>query len=307
MRKVWSHLFLLSVMAFSSACALTKPTVASNHPPTVPVSSQKQDSTATPTITVSAPWKPFVQLEADLEAVATAGYSRVCVFDLEAIRDYPDPRYVLLLQEYANLGIEITIYVQKIKADQNTLDLVRAIGGSQIIVYEQELLELFRAAGIKTYWWSGVAFPYAHSEQPQYLDWPDLRSEQVRQALADWAVQIPPSIEDGLSLDYIRWNQVGDERTAEQVTDLLRKIRRNWKRVGKGSLSAAVYPYLGASPNHGGALSVGQKWNEWLRDGLVDWVYPMAYNSQYLAEYIEEWQEYEVARIVPCLSVMDYN
>ncbi|HDQ70507.1 MAG TPA: hypothetical protein ENN19_00220 [Chloroflexi bacterium] len=247
-----------------------------------------------------------MQLQTDLEIVTAAGYSRVCLFDLEAIRDYPDPGYVPLLKAYANRDLDITVYVQKVEANQETLDLVWAIGASRVILYEVDLLNLFQAAGVKTDWWSGVAYSYNHLKRPQYLGWPDLRGEQMRQELADWAMQMPP-ITGGLSLDYIRWNKVGDGRTAGQVTDLVQKIRHNWDAAGQGSLSAAVYPYLGASPNYGGALSVGQAWDEWLDDGLLDWVYPMAYDSEHLGSYIKEWAGYDTSKIVPCLSVINFQ
>ncbi len=246
-------------------------------------------------------------LKTDLQMIQQAGYKRVCLFDLQAIRDYPDPAYISFLRQYADKGIEITVYVQDVPADQETINLFRAIGATRAIIYERELLEIFQTTQISVSWWAGVAFPYNHTERPQYMSWPDLRSEQMREELADWAVQIPASVDGGLSLDYIRWNQVGDGRTAEQVTDLVQKIRDRWDQAGHGRLSAAVYPYLGNSPRHGGALSVGQKWNEWLDNGLVDWVYPMAYNSQDLAAHIREWKSYDPTKIVPCLSLMDYS
>lgn len=298
--------YLLAWMLIFSSCVL-----GPTRPISTPQAAQSTDqdlleASSTPP-QVPPPWKPLTLLKTDLQMIQQAGYKRVCLFDLQAIRDYPDPAYISFLRQYADKGIEITVYVQDVPADQETINLFRAIGATRAIIYERELLEIFQTTQISVSWWAGVAFPYNHTERPQYMSWPDLRSEQMREELADWAVQIPASVDGGLSLDYIRWNQVGDGRTAEQVTDLVQKIRDRWDQAGHGRLSAAVYPYLGNSPRHGGALSVGQKWNEWLDNGLVDWVYPMAYNSQDLAAHIREWKSYDPTKIVPCLSLMDYS
>lgn len=252
-------------------------------------------------------WKSFRQLKADLRAVSKAGYTKVCLFDLQSIRNHPDSRYISFLEEYSEKKeLEITVYVQSVEPDQDTLDLVERIGASSVIVYDEQLLTLFREAGIKTTWWAGTAYPPNHFELQQYREWPDLRSEQVRQEIADWVVQAPKA-EGGLSLDYIRWNEVGKGRNAEQVTDLLRRIRTNWDMNGSGALSAAVFPFLGRFPDDGGALSVGQKWDEWLEEGLVDFVYPMAYNSESIPIHLEEWESYDAQRVIPCLSVIDYD
>ncbi len=252
-------------------------------------------------------WKTFDQLEADLEAVTNAGYPKLCLFDLNSIWGYPDSRYIPLVKKFAESGVEIAIYVQDVESNPQTLNIVQSIGASSVFVNDKTLITLFRNAGIKTFWWSGVAYPPNHKDQPQYLGWPDLRSEQVRRDIADWAVRIPQDVEGGLSLDYIRWNAVGNERTAEQVTDLVQRIRSNWNTVGKGTLSASVYPYLGVNPSDGGALSVGQRWGEWLRNGLLDFVSPMAYDSQDIPYLIGEWKTYDKGKIVPCLSVVIYK
>ncbi len=251
-------------------------------------------------------WKSYAQLEADLKIVTNAGYERVCVFDLKSIGNYPDPRYIALLAQYAAQGTELTVFVQEIAPDQTTLDLVRRIGASSVILYDKDLWALFEESHLKTSWWSGVAFPPRHKERPQYKGWPDLRSDQIRQDIANWAVQTP-QVDGGLVLDYIRWNQVGDGRNAEQVVDLVRQIRAKWNSVGSGPLAAAVFPYLGQSPSDGGALSVGQEWNKWLQEGLVDLVYPMAYISQDIPWLIQQWKPYDKHTLVPCLSVIDYH
>jgi len=224
---------------------------------------------------------------------------------LKAIRDYPNPAYVRLLNRYAADGLEITVYVQAVEASPETLSIVQEIGASSVILYEKDLLALFMAAGIESIWWSGVALPSNHPDRPQYQGWPDLRTEQVRQDIADWAVQVPHT-DGGLALDYIRWNRVGDGRTSEQVTDLVRRIRENWDKAGDGALSAAVYPYLSQNPDDWGAQSVGQQWDEWLGSGLVDWVYPMAYDSNDIPDLVVGWENYDRQKIIPCLSPIHF-
>lgn len=252
-------------------------------------------------------WKSFDQLAADLESVVQAGYTSVVLFDLISIRDYPDPRYVPLVRGYAERGIEISVYAQYVQGDQAAVDLVQALGASTVIVYDRELLTTFRGAGIRARWWSAVGYPLRHPDVPSYLGWPDLRSEQIRAELASWAATVPAEVDGGLSLDYIRWNEVGAGRDAAQVTDLAQRIRANWNALGRGELSAAVYPYLGESPADGGALAVGQRWNEWLAAGLIDYAYPMAYESDALPHQIEEWATYDRSRIIPCLSLEDFH
>jgi hypothetical protein len=73
------------------------------------------------------PWKTFSQLKTDLKTITDAGYSKVCLFDLHSIQDYPDPRYISLLKKYADAGLEITVYVQQVEPNQDTLDLVQSI------------------------------------------------------------------------------------------------------------------------------------------------------------------------------------
>jgi hypothetical protein len=253
-------------------------------------------------------WKSFWQLNKDLKIVTAAGYSQLCLFDLKSLRDYPDSKYIPLLKSYADEGIQITVYVQEMEANEKTLQLAQSIGASAVILYEKDLLTLFKEAGYQTYWWAGVAYPRDHSDLPTYLGWPDLRSAAVRQNIADWVIENyqKADTDGGVSLDYIRWNRVGDGREAEQITDLVQRIRSEWLEVGKGSVTAAVYPYMGKDPSYGGALSVGQQWDQWLKNGLIDVAYPMAYKSQDIPVQLKEWAAYDKQKIVPCLSVMNY-
>ncbi len=244
------------------------------------------------------------RLEAELALLEAAGYTRLCLFDLSGLHQHPTrDLYVRLLRAYADRGWEIAIYVQEIDP-AIALELVDKIGASSILVYEREMMQAFAGSGIEVWWWSGAAYPRNHPHRPTYRGWPDLRQAAVRTDIAAWIVEsAPPQIDGGIALDYIRWNEVGEEREAEMVTDLVRRVRLRWE----GPLSAAVYPYVGESPRHGGALSVGQQWDVWLEEDLVDFVYPMAYTSADLPYLIEAWASYEQESIVPCLSVHDQH
>ena len=244
------------------------------------------------------------RLEADLALLEAADYTSLCLFDLTGIHQHPDrDAYVQLLRAYADRGWDIAIYAQEIDP-ATALELVDEIGAPTILVYEREVLQAFAGSDVTVWWWSGAAYPRNHPDRPAYKGWPDLRQEEVRADIAAWIVEtVPSQVDGGLSLDYIRWNEVGAGREAEMVTDLVRRVRAQWD----GPLSAAVYPYIGESPRHGGALSVGQRWDVWLEEDLVDFVYPMAYASEDLPSLIAVWASYEQDSIVPCLSAHDQH
>jgi len=265
---------------------------------------QEQDLESTVVSEGQNSWKAFSQLEEDLALLEGAGYTSVCLFDLNGISHHPDrDLYIELLREYVGRNWDIALYIQNVDP-ATALNLVDNIGASSVILYEEEILQAFSGSGIKTWWWSGAAYPVNDLDRPMYRGWSDLRKEEVRAEIADWIVgKVPEQIDGGLSLDYIRWNAVGDGREAYMVTDLVQRVRDQWQ----GPLSAAVYPYLGKSPRHGGALSVGQQWNLWLENDLVDFAYPMAYESEDLPAFIEEWKLYAKDKIVPCLSVENYH
>jgi uncharacterized lipoprotein YddW (UPF0748 family) len=90
------------------------------------------------------------------------------------------------------------------------------------------------------------------------------------------------------------------------VTELVSDVRRRARQVKpKAMITAAVFTPRASADR------VYQDWPRWLREGLVDYVLPMAYtphNSQ-LAKQIQDWQAVapRLDRIVPglCLSQAD--
>jgi hypothetical protein len=254
----------------------------------------------------AARWKPYDQLARDIETVVGDGYRRICIFDLKTVRDHPDARYRELLRQTAARGVEIAVYAQEMAADRATLDLARQIGAREIIAYEKPLLELFAGAGFRITWWALIGYPSAHPELKNWEGWIDLRDRETRVELTRLALTPPLPVAGGISLDYIRWNKAGAGRSAEQVTDIVSRIHRRLTARGAGPLSAAVYPYVGKSASHGGSLSVEQEWHLWLKEGLLEFAIPMAYESEDIPRLLGEWRPYR-ERIVPALSVMNYR
>ena len=247
--------------------------------------------------------KPVSQIKDDLSLVVSAGYTKICLFHMKAIRDMDDGELYSFLKSYAARGVEISVFVKDMSASE-AIDTARRIGATTLITWNRSDADTFSMQGFKTAWWSLVAYPERNQSMPTYMGWPDLRQEQVRRDIAGRVLSEPALASSGLNLDYIRWNAIGDGRTADQVTDLLRKIRAGWSRA-RGALSVDVYPYLGTGEGDGGAGDVGQPWGRWLSEGLVDKVYPMAYISEDLPWMVPQWAPYGTGRVVPVLSVVD--
>lgn len=87
------------------------------------------------------------------------------------------------------------------------------------------------------------------------------------------------------------------------ITELVGDVRRRAKQLKpKTLITAAVFTPLASSE------AVYQDWPRWIREGLVDYVLPMAYtpNNSQLAKHIKDWKTVDphMKRIVPglCLS-----
>ena len=111
---------------------------------------------------------------------------------------------------------------------------------------------------------------------------------------------------DGAKLD-VKADIARLEKWAEYrkatVTELVRDVYRRAKQAKPGArVSAAVFPSLESADR------VYQDWPSWIREGVVDYVIPMAYtpDNPRLAGYLDDWQTVDsrLERIVPglCLS-----
>jgi uncharacterized lipoprotein YddW (UPF0748 family) len=92
------------------------------------------------------------------------------------------------------------------------------------------------------------------------------------------------------------------EFRAEGVTALVRDVYRRAKAVKpRAEVTAAVFTPLAS------AKGVCQDWPGWLREGIIDYVVPMAYtmDTADLGRQIAEWKTVDptLARIVPTLSI----
>ncbi len=86
------------------------------------------------------------------------------------------------------------------------------------------------------------------------------------------------------------------------VTELVRDVYQRAKRAKPDAqVTAAVFSSLASAEN------VFQDWPGWLREGLVDYVVPMAYsaNHEVLAKQLQEWKTVDPAleRILPGLCI----
>jgi len=92
------------------------------------------------------------------------------------------------------------------------------------------------------------------------------------------------------------------EFRARGVTQLVRDVYRRAKALKpQAQVTAAVFTPLES------AKSVYQDWPGWLREGIIDYVIPMAYtmSNDDLAEQIRQWKTVDptLERIVPGLSI----
>lgn len=81
------------------------------------------------------------------------------------------------------------------------------------------------------------------------------------------------------------------------ITELVRDMR-NWMLAINPDLKfgAAVWTYLPSNNPASRRKSLGQDWNDWIRQGYIDWVSPMLYpnNPEGHIEMMEAFQEYAV-------------
>ncbi len=92
-----------------------------------------------------------------------------------------------------------------------------------------------------------------------------------------------------------------EENRKQLVTEFVRELREAVKRVrGDLVISSAVY-YRKSSADR-----VLQDWYGWLKEGIVDFVAPMAYVSdEELKNALQEWKHADptLERIIPGLSI----
>ena len=98
------------------------------------------------------------------------------------------------------------------------------------------------------------------------------------------------------------WRTKWPEYRKSGVTELVRDVYRRAKRAKpSGQVTAAVFSSLASAEN------VFQDWPGWLRQGVVDYVVPMAYtpNDDVLTNQLQEWKTVDprLERILPGLGI----
>lgn len=189
------------------------------------------------------------------------------------------------------------------------------------------VVEQAHARGVSVHaWWSpGLIMEYGSLRDvrpewdiaslpdiPDDLHWANFSLPEVRRFVGDVVMEIVENYAvDGVHLDYIRYPDIcsadgrpcgsffGQEDISLTVRDV--HLRLNAYRPDI-LLSAAV------KADRGDAATYLQYWPDWLAEGYIDYVMPMAYLSpsrnERLGQYLTAWESLKGAsRIVPGLSV----
>ncbi len=112
---------------------------------------------------------------------------------------------------------------------------------------------------------------------------------------------LPPGPPIDMELEGRR-SEAWDQFRRDAVTDLVRQVCTGAKALRPGAwVSAAVFN------DKRSADSVCQDWYGWLREGIIDYVLPMAYteSNEELTRALDEWKAFDpgLARIIPGLSI----
>ncbi|MDY0019100.1 MAG: family 10 glycosylhydrolase [Anaerolineae bacterium] len=189
------------------------------------------------------------------------------------------------------------------------------------------VVEQAHARGVSVHaWWSpGLIMEYGSLRDvhpdwdiaslpdiPDDLHWANFSLPEVRRFVGDVVMEIVENYAvDGVHLDYIRYPDIcsADGRPCQSffdqedisltVQDVYLRLRAYRPTI---QLSAAV------KANGEDAAAHLQHWPDWLAEGSIDYVMPMAYLSpsrnERLVQYLTAWESLEGAsRIVPGLSV----
>jgi len=139
-------------------------------------------------------------------------------------------------------------------------------------------------------------------------DWLDFALPEARAFVADVAEEIVMNYDvDGILLDYIRWEPDWVESanlSADDVSLTVQGVYERVKVIRPAVVTASVFS------NYWSARGAGQMWYEWLSDGYIDYVTPMAYVSDSdLQVVLNEWRdsEYFPKQIIPRLSVVWFD
>ena len=112
----------------------------------------------------------------------------------------------------------------------------------------------------------GLHLDYIRFDLYQNFSYDSLTCTIFKQKYHHSPMELDKDCGDPLWCEWIKWN-------ANQVTELVREIRSAIVRSGKKiPLSAAVFPDPDVS-----RIMIGQDWEAWVQEGLLDLVCPMLY------------------------------
>ncbi|MDH4187384.1 MAG: hypothetical protein OEV08_10325 [Nitrospira sp.] len=139
-------------------------------------------------------------------------------------------------------------------------------------------------------------------------DWLDFALPEARFFVADVAEELVTNYDvDGILLDYIRWRSTWFESanlSADDISLTVQGVYERVKAIRPVDVTASVFE------SRWSAEGAGQMWYDWLSNGYIDYVTPMAYVSDsYLQVLLNQWLDtgYSPERIIPRLSVVWFN
>lgn len=136
-------------------------------------------------------------------------------------------------------------------------------------------------------------------------DWLDFAASEARSFVADVAEELVANYDiDGVLLDYIRWGSGPGwpkSLSADDVSLTVQGVYERVKAIRPVDVAASVFRSREI------AGWAGQMWYDWLADGYIDYVTPMAYvDDSKLQAFLNEWRDsgYFPEQIIPRLSTV---
>jgi uncharacterized lipoprotein YddW (UPF0748 family) len=127
---------------------------------------------------------------------------------------------------------------------------------------------LSRVASVLAYGVDGIHLDYARFPLGQAFSYDAPTIEAFKKEFEESPLEVSRDAGNMIWCEWVGWN-------ARQVTTLVRQVRELVKKKSvEIPLSAAVFPHPGMA-----AFEIGQDWEAWAKDGLVDVLCPMLYTN----------------------------
>lgn len=195
-------------------------------------------------------WDPLMVLAEEANRLGLAVHAWSCVF--------PEGQSSRLLAEHPEYEAVEGPEKRRTEPHRLACPTRQAVQDYQAALY-QELIDRYPIAGV-------------HLDYIRYMDgicFCEVCCDSYRKATGDDLLKLAISNwnpEEAQDLDaWISWR-------CSVITNFVRRIR-SASRAGGKELSAAVFHYY-----PGGLLDIGQDWEQWIREELVDYLFPMNYS-----------------------------